>query len=56
MVYVDLEDLARTSTSDKVLRDKAGNAAKYPKYDKHQCGLASTVCKFFNKKVFWCCY
>ena len=35
---------------DKVLRDKAFSIAKDPKYDAHQRGLASMVCKFFDKK------
>ena len=37
-------------TSDKVLRDKAFNIAKNPKYDGYQRGLASMVYKFFDKK------
>ena len=36
--------------SDKVLRDKAFNIAKNPKYNGYQRGLASTVYKFFDKK------
>ena len=35
---------------DKLLRDKAFNIAKNPKYDGYQHGLASMVYKFFNKK------
>ena len=31
MAYVDFEDLARRTVSDKVLRDKAFNIAKNPK-------------------------
>ena len=34
----------------KVLRDKAFNIAKNPKYDGYQRGLASMVYKFFDKK------
>ena len=43
------KDLTRRTASDKVLRDKAFNIAKTPKYDKYQRGLASVVYKFFNK-------
>ena len=34
---------ARRKASDKVLRDKAFNIAKNPKYDGYQRGLASIV-------------
>ena len=50
MGYRDFKDLARRTTSDKVLRDKAFNIAKNPKYDGYQRGLASMVYKFFDKK------
>ena len=50
MAYGDFKDLARRTASDKVLRDKAFNIAKNPKYDGHQRGLASMVYKFFGKK------
>ena len=36
--------------SDKVLRGKSFNIAKNQKYDVYQCGLASRVDKFFDKK------
>ena len=35
---------------NKVLRDKAFNIAKNPKYDGYQRRLASMVYKFFDKK------
>ena len=35
---------------NKLLRDKAFNFAKNPKYDGYQKGLASIVYDFFNKK------
>ena len=35
------KDVARRTASDKVLRDKAFNIAKNPKYDGYQRGLAS---------------
>ena len=50
MAYGDFKDLARRTTSDKVLRDKAFNIAKNPKYDGYQRGRASMVYQFFNKK------
>ena len=50
MAYGDFKDLARRTGSDKVLRDKAFNIAKNPKYDGYQRGLASMVYKFFDKK------
>ena len=50
MVYGGFKDLAKRTASDKVLRDKAFNVAKNPKYDGYQRGLASMVYKFFDKK------
>ena len=50
MAYGDFKDLARTATSDKVLRDKSFNTAKNPKYDGYQRVLASIVYIFFDKK------
>ena len=44
------KDLARKTDSDKVLRDKAFNIAKNPKYDGYQRGLASMLYKCFDKK------
>ena len=44
MVYGDFK------ISDKILRDKALNIAKNPKYDGYQRGLASMVYTFFDKK------
>ena len=49
MAYRDFKDLAKRTASDKVLRDKAFNIAKNPKYDGYQRGLASMVYKFFEK-------
>ena len=40
MVHGDLRDLLRKTASDKVLRDKAFNIAKIPKYDEYQRDLA----------------
>ena len=50
MTYGDFKDLKRRTASDKILRDKAFNIAKNPKYDGYQRGLASMVYKFFSKK------
>ena len=50
MVYGDFKDLARRTASDKVLRDKAFNIAKNPKYDGYQRELAFMVYKCFDKK------
>ena len=50
MAYGDFKDWARRTASDKILRDKAFNIAKNPKYDGYQRGLASMVYKFFDKK------
>ena len=49
MAYRDFKDLAKRTSSDKVLRDKAFNIAKNHKYDQYQKGLASMVYKFFDK-------
>ena len=48
MAYGYLKDLAKRTASDKVLRDKALNIAKYPKYDGCQRGLASMVTKLLK--------
>ena len=50
MAYGDFKDLKRRTFSDKVLRDKAFNIAKNPKYDGYQRGLDSMVYKYFDKK------
>ena len=50
MVYVGFKDLTRKRASDKILCDKAFNIAKNHKYNGYQCGLASMVYKFFDKK------
>ena len=47
MAYRDFKDLKRRTASDKVLRDKAFNIAKNPKYDGYQRGLAFMVYNFF---------
>ena len=51
MAYGDFKDLKKRTAADKVLRDKAFNIAKNPKYDGYQTGFASMVYKFFDKKT-----
>ena len=51
MAYGDFKDLKKRTATDEVLRDKAFNIAKDPKYDGYQRGLASMVYKFFGKKT-----
>ena len=51
MVYGDFKDSAERTAADKVLRDKAINITKDPKYDGYQRELASMVYKFFDKKT-----
>ena len=48
MAYGDFKDLTRRIASDKILRDKAFNIAKNPKYDGYQRGLNSI---FLVKKI-----
>ena len=50
MSHWDFKGLNRRTASDKLLRDKAFNVVKNPKYDKYQGGIASMVYQFFNKK------
>ena len=40
MSYGDFKDLTRTTASDKILRDKAFNIAKNPKFDRYQLRIA----------------
>ena len=50
MAYGHFKDLEKRRASDNILRDKAFNVAKNPKYDGYQRGLASMVYKRFDKK------
>ena len=50
MAYGDFKYLKRRTASDNILRNKAFNIAKNPKYEGYQRGLASMVYKFFDKK------
>ena len=51
MIYCKPKDLAKTTQSDKVLRDKAFEIASDPKYDVYQRGLASMVYEFLIKSL-----
>ena len=51
MAYRDFKDLTRRTASDKILRDKAFNIAKYPKYDRYQHRFVSVIYKCFDKKT-----
>ena len=44
----NFKDLPRRTASDEIMRDKAFNIAKNPKFDGYQIGLASMVYKLFN--------
>ena len=48
--YSDGEDLTKRSIAHKILKNRAFNIAKDPKYDRYQRGLASMVYKFFDEK------
>ena len=48
--YSDSKDLTKRTIADNILRNKAINIAKEPKYDGYQRGLASMVYKLFDKK------
>ena len=49
MAYGDFEDLTRRRTSDKILRDKAFNIAKKPKYCGYQHALALMYKETYGK-------
>ena len=48
--YSDSKDLTKRTIADKILKNKAFDIAKDPKYDGYQRRLASMVYKFFDKK------
>ena len=48
--YSDSKDSAKSTQSDKVLKDKAFAIADNPEYDGYQRGLACMVYKFFDTK------
>ena len=45
--YSDIDDLAKRSIYDKILKDRAYGIAVNPKYDIYQRGLATMVYNFF---------
>ena len=49
--YSDSKDLTKRTVGDKILKNKAFDIAKDPKYEGYQRGLASMVYKFFHSKV-----
>ena len=49
--YSDSKDLTKRTVADKILKNKAFDIAKNPKYDGYQRGLASMVYKLFDSKV-----
>ena len=49
--YSDSKDLTKITAADKILKRRAFDIAKDPKYDGYQTGLASIVYKFFDSKV-----
>ena len=51
MAYRDLKDLTKRTSSDEIVRDKAFNIPKNPKYDGYQRGVVLIVYKFFEKKL-----
>ena len=51
MAYGGFKDLTRRTASDKILRDKAFNIAKNPKFDGYQRGFPAMVYKAFDKEV-----
>ena len=50
MTYGHFKDLLRGTASNKVLRNKAFNIAKNPKYDGNQRTLSSMIYNSFDKK------
>ena len=50
MAYGKYKDLIKRIESDNFLRDKAFKIASNTKYDGYERGLASMVCKIFDKK------
>ena len=55
MACGDFKDLTSRTASDKILRDKAFNIAKNPKYDGYQRGLIQWFIHLWIKN-FWLGY
>ena len=51
MTYGGFKDFNRRTFADNVLRNKAFNIAKDPKYDGYQRGLASVFYKLFDENI-----
>ena len=51
MAYGDFKDSNRRKVFDKIVRDKASNITKNPKYIRYQRCFASMVYNFFAKKT-----
>ena len=51
MAYGDFKDLTIRAASDKILRDRAFNIVKIPKFDGYQRGVASMFYKLLIKKI-----
>ena len=49
--YSYSENLAKRTISEKILRERAYEITINPEYDGYRRGLASMVCKFFDKKT-----
>ena len=50
--YSDSKDLTKRTVADKILKNKAFDIAKDPKYDGHQRGLASILfINFLTQKL-----
>ena len=49
--YSDSKDLTKRTVADKILKNKAFDIAKDPKYNGYQRGLASMVYDFFDSKI-----
>ena len=50
-IYIYDTIYTKRTAADKILKNKAFDIAKDPKYDGYQRGLASMVYKFFDSKV-----
>ena len=50
VAYSDSKDLAKRTTSDKILKDRAYDIARNRKHDGYQRALASMVNKFLIRK------
>ena len=49
--YSDSKDLTKITISDKILKERAYEIARNPKYGRYQRALANIVYKFFDTKT-----